>query len=120
MKNKFEEKYNNKKNLLINMKNLSDNYQRDFMMLSKNAVFSKIIDFINRNITIFCNTTDRNGKIGQEIVGIKNDFDKDYCELTVKNGETHYLKDKYLYNLIYLDNKKIYSLEEHDEYFEKI
>ena len=38
----------------------------------------------------------------------------------MKDEEKHKLQDKFLYNLIYIVNKKQYSLQEHDEYFEKL
>jgi hypothetical protein len=38
----------------------------------------------------------------------------------MKHEESHKLHDKFLYNLIYSIKKDEYSLEEQDEYFEKI
>ena len=38
----------------------------------------------------------------------------------MKGGETHRLEDKYLYNIIYNQKKDEYSLQEQDEYYEKI
>ena len=38
----------------------------------------------------------------------------------MKGEEKHKLQDKFLYNLIYSVKKNEYSLQEHDEYFEKL
>ena len=38
----------------------------------------------------------------------------------MKHGENHRLHDKFLYNLIYNIKRDEYSLEEQDEYFEKL
>jgi hypothetical protein len=38
----------------------------------------------------------------------------------MKSGKIKDLHDRYLYNLIYNIKKNQYSLQEHDEYYEKI
>jgi hypothetical protein len=38
----------------------------------------------------------------------------------MKGGEKHRLDDRFLYNIIYNIKKDEYSLQEQDEYFEKI
>ena len=41
------------------------------------------------------------------------------CDVIMRN-ETHQLHDRFLYNIIYNNIKKEYSLQEQDEYYEKI
>ena len=55
-----------------------------------------------------------------EIVKIENNFEEETCKITMIHDEHHKLHDKFLYNLIYNIKKDEYSLEEQDEYFEKI
>lgn len=97
-----------------------DDDQRDFVYLSKNSAFSKIAQLLERNKKIICDLYDKDGKIGLQIVSIENQFETERCVLTFKNNETHFLHDKFLYNIIYIVNKDEYSLQEQDEYFEKI
>lgn len=93
---------------------------KDYLYLSKNSTFQKITELLDRKKKIICDLHDRNGKIGLQITGIENIFEADVCILNLKGGETHKLHDKFLYNLIYNTNKDEYSLQEQDEYFEKI
>jgi hypothetical protein len=93
---------------------------KDFMMISKNMVFKKVNELLSINKKIICNLHDRDGKIGLQIINIENIFDEEECLINLKGGETHKLYDKFLYNLIYNVKKNEYSLEEHDEYFEKL
>jgi hypothetical protein len=93
---------------------------RDYMMLSKNSTFSKIKEILERGTKIICDLKDRNGKFGLEIINIKNNFEDDKCLIEMKGNEKHYLEDRYLYNLIYNYKKNKYSLQEQDEYYEKI
>jgi hypothetical protein len=93
---------------------------KDFLYLSKNTTFSKIIELLENNIKVICNLHDKNGKFGLEIIKIENNFEEETCLITMKHEETHKLHDKFLYNLIYSIKKDEYSLEEQDEYFEKI
>ncbi len=86
---------------------------KDFMLISKNLVISKINNFIENKIIVICDLEDRNGKIGLPIIEIVKD------SIIMKSDETFKLHDKFLYNLIYMDNGN-YSLQEQDEYFEKI
>lgn len=92
---------------------------RDFMFLSKNTTYSKIKELMNRNKRIICDLHDKNGKIGFEIIDIKNHIESETCEIIMKN-ETFELHDKFLYNIIYNLKRDVYSLQEQDEYFEKI
>jgi hypothetical protein len=93
---------------------------KDFLYLSKNSTFSKILELLESDIKVTCNLHDRNGKFGLEIVKIENNFEEETCLITMKHEEYHKLHDKFLYNLIYSNKKNEYSLEEQDEYFEKI
>jgi len=93
---------------------------KDYLYLSKNSTFKKITEILEIGKKIICDLHDRNGKIGVEIIGIVNNFEQETCSLTLKSGEKHNLHDKFLYNLIYNIKKDQYSIEEQDEYFEKI
>lgn len=92
----------------------------DFLYLSKNSTFSKILELLENKIKVICNLHDRNGRINLEIVKIENNFEDETCIVTMKHDEHHKLHDRFLYNLIYNKNKNEYSLEEQDEYFEKV
>jgi hypothetical protein len=96
----------------------SKEIEKDYMLLSKFVVCSKIEEILNNNIPIVCNLTDRDGKIGLSIIGIENNEEDSI--LLLKGDKKHLIKDNFLYNLIYNTKKGGYSLEEHDEYFEKI
>lgn len=93
---------------------------KDFMYLSKNSTFSKIEDLLSSGKKIICDLHDRDGRFGLAIVKVENDFEDDDCVIFMKGGETHRLEDKYLYNIIYNQKKDEYSLQEQDEYYEKI
>lgn len=98
----------------------SDKENKDYMMISKNTAFKKIKNLIKEGKTVICNLTDRDGKIGLPVIDITNNFEENYCEISMSDNSNHKLYDRYLYNLIYNIKKDKYSLEEHDEYFEKI
>lgn len=98
----------------------SDKDNKDYMMISKNTAFKKVKNLIKDGKTVICNLTDRDGKIGLPIIDITNNFEENYCEISMRDGLKHKLYDRYLYNLIYNLKKDKYSLEEHDEYYEKI
>ena len=93
---------------------------KDFMYLSKNSTFSKIEDLLANGKKIICDLSDRNGRFGLAIVKVENTFEEDDCVIFMKGGETHRLEDKFLYNIIYCPKKDEYSLQEQDEYYEKI
>jgi len=98
---------------------LNRNIDKDFMMMSKNFTYRKVSGLLSKNRIVICNLTDREGKIGDRIISINNNFELDFCELTTNRGQKCILQDRFLYNLIYNNRKNRYSLEEHDEYFEK-
>lgn len=93
---------------------------KDFMYLSKNSAHSKIEDLLKGKKTIICDLHDKNGKFGSKIIGTENVFEEDICTIVMKSGEKHNLEDRFLYNIIYNIKKDEYSLQEQDEYFEKI
>lgn len=93
---------------------------KDFMLLSKNVVFKKVKEFLLKCKVVICDLSDRDGKIGEVITDIHNNIEEDTCMIITKEGNSVNLYDRYLYNLIYNIKKNQYSLEEHDEYYEKI
>jgi hypothetical protein len=93
---------------------------RDFMLISKNSVFIKVSELLRKKIAVICDLKDRNGKIGEPILNIDNNIESDTCRIYMKNGLVKDLHDRYLYNLIFNIKKNQYSLQEHDEYYEKI
>jgi hypothetical protein len=93
---------------------------RDYMLISKNMVCKKVTELLDKNKVVICNLHDRNGKFGIEITSIENQPDMEWSLVIMKGGENHKIHDKFLYNLIYNTKKDRYSLEEHDEYFEKL
>lgn len=124
---KIKDKISKRKSLTKREINFLELYQsttkvelKDFLYLSKNTTFSKILELLESNIKVICNLHDRNGKFGMEIVKIENNFEEETCTITMVHDEHHKLHDKFLYNLIYNTKKNEYSLEEQDEYFEKI
>lgn len=97
-----------------------EEYMKDFMYLSKNSTFMRIEDLLSNNKKVICNLHDKYGKFGLEIKSVENIFEEDVCTIIMKGGEKHKLDDKFLYNIIYNIKKDEYSLQEQDEYFEKI
>ena len=93
---------------------------KDWMMLSKSVTSTKIKELIELNRKVICDLHDRNGKIGLQILNIVDDIESDFSIIIMKGEEKHKLQDKFLYNLIYSVKKNEYSLQEHDEYFEKL
>lgn len=125
--NKILDKVSNRKSLTARERNFLELYKttreedmKDFLYISKNSAFKKISELLEIGKKVICDLHDRNGKIGFEITGIENNFEEDTCTITMKGGEKHQLHDKFLYNLIYSIKKDQYSLQEQDEYFEKI
>lgn len=107
---KFLDKYNE----------TSDEEYQDYKFLTKNDASSKIKEIIDSGRKVICDLYDRNGKIGIEIIEIKNDFEHEVSRIHLKNGESVELKDNYLYNIIYNSLKDEYYLESQDEFYEKI
>ena len=125
--NKILDKVSNRKSLTVRERNFLELYKttreedmKDFLYISKNSAFKKISELLEIGKKVICDLHDRNGKIGLDITGIENNFEEDTCVITMKGDEKHQLHDKFLYNLIYSIKKDEYSLQEQDEYFEKI
>ncbi len=97
----------------------SNDDDKDLMYLSKNSTFRKVKDLLDRGKKVICDLHDRDGKIGLPIIDISNNIESETCDVIMKN-ENHQLHDKFLYNVIYNTKKDEYSLQEQDEYFEKI
>lgn len=93
---------------------------KDWMMLSKSATSTKVKDLIKSNRKVICDLHDRNGRIGLQILEVIDNIEDDFSTILMKGEEKHKLQDKFLYNLIYSVKKNEYSLQEHDEYFEKL
>lgn len=104
----------------LELSTINKEENRDWMMLSKSATSSKVKELIDSNYKVICDLHDRNGKIGTQIINIVDNIEDDFSVIIMKDEEKHKLQDKFLYNLIYIVNKKQYSLQEHDEYFEKL
>jgi hypothetical protein len=125
--NKILDKVSNRKSLTARERNFLELYKttreedmKDFLYISKNSTFKKVSELLEIGKKVICDLHDRNGKIGLEITGIENNFEEDTCTVSMKGDEKHQLHDKFLYNLIYSIKKDQYSLQEQDEYFEKI
>jgi len=119
----FLELYNDTKNITKNINkdvtvSLIEN--KDFMLLSKSVVSFKIKELLDNSKKVICDLHDRDGKIGVQIEDVVNNFDDETSFVIMKDGNKHTLHEKFLYNLIYNNDKNLYSLQEHDEYFEKI
>lgn len=93
---------------------------KDFMLLSKSVVSTRVKELLDMKKKVICNLHDRDGKIGLPILDVLNDYEDEVSYVLMNAGLKHQLHDKFLYNLIYNVNKNFYSLEEQDEYFEKI
>lgn len=91
---------------------------KDYMMLSKNVTFYRLKDMLNKQVKIICNLKDRDGKIGEKLLDIKTENSSH--KLILHKNTPCELSDRFLYNIKYNESKKVYSLEEHGEYFEKI
>lgn len=100
--------------------NIKDDDLKDFKMLSLQSTFEKLQVLIDNNKKVICNLSDRNGKIGIQIVSIYSDYENEVYILNLKNGEKIELKDNYLYNIIYNLQRDAYSLETEEEFFEKL
>ena len=96
---------------LYNQTNDSD--LKDYLYLSRDLACDKINIFLKQKKKIWCNLTDKNGKIGDLIINIDNH------KLILKHSE-YIMEDRFLYNIEYDIRKNEYSLKEQDEYFEKI
>jgi len=115
-------KLTQRESAFLNLYNETQNLEedKDFMLISKNFVVKKVNDLIEVGKKVICDLHDRNGRIGLQIVKITEDIEKEISIIYLKGEENHELHDKFLYNLIYNTKKDEYSLQEQDEYYEKI
>jgi hypothetical protein len=90
------------------------------MMLSKNSASKKVKELLEKDKKIICDLHDRNGKFGLQIIDITDNFESEESLIIMKSDENHKMHDKFLYNIIYNIKKNQYSLQEQDEYFEKL
>ncbi len=83
--------------------------------MSGNAAIEKIEEFLDKKVKVYCEISDRDGKINQLIISV------DIINLKlIFRRESYIMEDKFLYNLIYNMEKNFYSLTVQDEYYEKI
>ena len=125
--NRILDKISNHSELTSIEKDFLNNYNKsneedymDFSYLSMIDVIDKIKEILSSNRKIICDLYDKDGKIGQEIKSIFNNYSDEYCYIVLKNDERIKLKDNFLYNMIYNVSKNEYSLQSQDEYYEKI
>lgn len=107
------------KQFLSKFDTLKDSDFQEYSHLSMESTFVKISDLLENKKKIICNLYDRDGKISDQIISIRKDFESDCCVLSLKHGD-HKLWDKYLYNIKYNFSSDSYSLESQDEYFEEV
>jgi hypothetical protein len=87
----------------------------DYAYLSRNITIDKITDYLEKKKKIWCNLSDRDGKICDLILKV---YKPDY-KLILRHGE-YFMEDNLLYNISYNIKKDEYSLYEQDEYYEQI
>jgi hypothetical protein len=87
----------------------------DQSYLSMLNTYFRIKDLLNKGKRIICGLVDG---MGTQIQFIENHEDK--CLIELNNGETCYLKDSLLYNIIYNLDRDEYYLQSQDEFYEKI
>ena len=92
-----------------------DSDLNDYAYLSRNIAIDKISDYLEKKKKIWCNLSDRDGKIGDLILKV---YKPDY-KLILRHGE-YFMEDNLLKNISYNIKKDEYSLHEQDEYFEEI
>lgn len=125
--NRILDKISRKKKLTERERNFLDLYQttneeemKDLMLLSKNSACNRIGSMIDSGKKVICDLCDRDGRIGLQILEVENDNEEDSCTIRMRGGTIHSLDERFLYNIIYNKKKDSYSLQEHDEYHEKI
>lgn len=98
---------------------IKDRDIQDYVLLSKQTASEKLRELIGSGDVVICNLSDRDGPLGLKIVSIDSDWDEEHIVLTLDKNTKYNLDDRFLYNIISKGNNK-WSLEAHDEYFEKI
>ena len=76
-------------------------------------------DYYNRDDQDEIKDDDENQEVDRDHYN-DEDNEEETSLVIMKGNETHKLHDKFLYNIIYNTKKDEYSLQEQDEYFEKI
>lgn len=101
-----------------------DNYEsknfnpEDFSHLSTSQLIYKIEELLKSENVVYCDLYDRNGKIGLKITFAEYKAGNYFLELS--NGEKVKLQDNLLYNIYYIVKENKYSIQQQDEYYEKI
>lgn len=108
---------NNREQRFLELYNQNDD--KDLMYLSKNTTCERVKFFLDGGKKVICDLHDRNGLIGLPVLDVVNNYEDEFGLIIMKN-ETHQLNDRFLYNLIYNNKLNRYSLQEQDEYFEKL
>jgi hypothetical protein len=93
---------------------------KNLMLLTCQTTFEKLKNLIDKNKKVICNLSDRDGKLGIQINSVYCDYEHESYYLNLKNNQQVLLKDNLFYNIIYILQKDLYSLETEDEFFEKI
>lgn len=93
---------------------------KDYTHLSPHTTFEKIRKILDNNNHIICDLYDKEGIIGSPIISIEINYDSGDYTLNLENGQSHVLKDNFLYNIIYDYKNDNYSLQSQDEYYEKM
>jgi hypothetical protein len=93
---------------------------QEFSHLSKNQVFEKVCNLLERKKSVICNLYDKDGKINDRIVSIENIFEDECCVLHLKHGDKVKIFDKFLYKIEFNLKKNEYYLESQGEFIEKI
>jgi len=122
--NRILDKLSRKKSISDVEKTFLDNYDeyegRDWRMISKEELAKIIQNLISKGKRVICNLHDRDGKIGLQVVDVKNNFQDEEFTLLLKGDEKIKLSDRFLYNVVWEVEGNFYSIEEDSEYFEKI
>lgn len=96
----------------------TDDDLRDYNFLSNLDAYNRVKQIFDSGKTVICNLKDRDGCINQHITSMEET--DDFLIVNTRKCGRVKLTDRFLYNIIYIYKKDQYSLEEQDEYFEKI
>lgn len=108
------------KNFLITFDEILESDISTQSHLSKNQVVLKVKHLLDGKKKVLCEMCDRDGLIDDEIIGVRNDFERDVAILNLKHGETTKLFDRFFYRIEYNFQKDCYYLYQGEEFFEKI
>lgn len=108
---------NGEKEYLDNYSN--ENFKpEDLSHLSTSHLIFKIEELLKENRIVYCDLYDRDGKIGIKIIG--TEYINENCYIILNNSEKIKLQDNLLYNIYYIVKENKYSLQQQDEYYEKV